>query len=189
MSYHYISFTMPDPRVLGIVGWSGSGKTTLLTRLIPLLTRRGLRIATLKHAHHEFDVDTPGKDSYEHRKAGASEVIICSARRWVQMHELGGSAEPTLADLLRKLTPCDLVLVEGFKRELHPKLEVYRPDLGEPPLYASDARVIAVATDAPLQAAHPKVVDLNDTEAVATLVLGVAAPMQQVLASLEVGRK
>src|SRR5689334_25354758 len=107
-------------KVLGIVGWSGSGKTTLLTRLIPLLVSRGLRVATLKHAHHAFDVDQPGKDSYEHRKAGASEVIVSSARRWVQMHEVGDGAEATLPELLMKLSPCDIVLIEGFKRERYP---------------------------------------------------------------------
>ncbi|MEO6081052.1 MAG: molybdopterin-guanine dinucleotide biosynthesis protein B [Steroidobacteraceae bacterium] len=176
---------MQDPRVLGIVGWSGSGKTALLIRLIPLLTARGLRVATLKHAHHEFDVDTPGKDSWEHRQAGASEVIICSARRWVQMHELGNAPEPTLAQLLRRVTPCDLVLIEGFKQEQHPKLEVYRSALGALPLYPTDAHVLAVATDTPLQGAHPPVVDLNDTEAVAAVVLRHAAPLMQVLDTLE----
>src|SRR3954471_5977440 len=109
-------------RVIGIAGWSGAGKTTLLTRLIPALVQRGLRIATIKHAHHAFDVDQPGKDSYEHRKAGASEVIVSSARRWVQMHEGGDGVEATLSQLLRRLSPCDLVLVEGFKTERHPKM-------------------------------------------------------------------
>jgi molybdopterin-guanine dinucleotide biosynthesis protein B len=175
---------MHDPLVLGLVGWSGSGKTTLLKRLLPLLVQRGLRVATIKHAHHEFDVDIPGKDSYEHRRAGASEVIVCSARRWVQMHELGGAAEPTLAQLLQRLTPCDLVLVEGFKRESHPKLEVYRPELGKPPLYVTDARVLAVASDAALPQTHPPLVDLNDASAVAEEVLRRAEPLSRVLASL-----
>lgn len=175
---------MQDPRVLGIVGWSGSGKTSLLIRLVPLLVQSGLRVATLKHAHHEFDVDTPGKDSYEHRKAGASEVIICSARRWVQMHELGNEPEPTLAALLQRVSTCDLVLIEGFKRERHPKLEVFRSVVGKVPLYPDDPQVLAVATDSPLQGAHPPVVDLNDTMAVAAQVLNCAAPMPQVLAAL-----
>jgi molybdopterin-guanine dinucleotide biosynthesis protein B len=175
---------MQDPRVLGIVGWSGSGKTSLLIRLIPLLVQRGLRVATLKHAHHEFDVDTPGKDSYEHRKAGASEVIICSARRWVQMHELGPDAEPTLGELLQRVSPCDLVLIEGFKRERHPKLEVFRAAVGMAPLYPEDPQILAVATDAPLQGAHPPVVDLNDTAAVAAQVLNCAVPLPQALAAL-----
>src|SRR3974377_1044409 len=124
-----------------MAGWSGSGKTTLITKLIPLLATRGVRVATLKHAHHSFDVDQPGKDSYEHRKAGACEVIIASERRWVQMHELGGSPEATLADLLRRVSPCDLVLVEGFKRERHPKLEVYREAVGKAALYPQDERI------------------------------------------------
>lgn len=175
---------MHDPSVLGLVGWSGSGKTTLLQRLLPLLVQRGLRVATIKHAHHEFDVDIPGKDSYEHRKAGASEVIVCSARRWVQMHELGGAAEPTLAELLQRLTPCDLVLVEGFKHERHPKLEVYRPVLGKPPLYVTDARVLAVASDAALPGTHPPWVDLNDAPAVVEQILRCAQSLPRVLASL-----
>src|ERR1700761_8926887 len=103
--------------VMGIAGWSGAGKTTLLVKLVPNLVSRGLRVATLKHAHHNFDVDHPGKDSYEHRKAGASEVIVSSARRWVQMHEIGDGPEATLAQLLARLSPCDLVLVEGFKTQ------------------------------------------------------------------------
>src|SRR5580692_5795087 len=115
---------MTSARVLGIAGWSGSGKTTLITKLIPLLGQRGVRVATLKHAHHAFDVDHPGKDSYEHRKAGAVEVIVSSARRWVQMHEVGAGQEATLAELLQRLSPCDLVLIEGFKSERHSKLEV-----------------------------------------------------------------
>jgi molybdopterin-guanine dinucleotide biosynthesis adapter protein len=175
---------MQDPRVLGIVGWSGSGKTALLIRLIPLLVQRGLRIATLKHAHHEFDVDTAGKDSYEHRKAGASEVIISSARRWVQMHELGNSAEPSLGELLQRVTPCDLVLIEGFKSERHPKLEVYRSAVGKSPLYPHDPRVRVVATDAQLTAPHPPRVDLNDTSTVVDCVLQFAEPLPIVLQQL-----
>src|ERR1700735_2196661 len=125
---------MNRAKILGIVGWSGSGKTTLIKRLIPLLAARVLRIATLKHAHHAFDVDIPGKDSYEHRKAGASEVIVSSARRWVQIHEIGdGEVEAGLGALLGRMSPCDLILVEGFKRARHPKLEVYRNAVGKPP--------------------------------------------------------
>ena len=175
---------MQHPRVLGLAGWSGSGKTTLLVRLIPFLVQRGLRIATLKHAHHEFDVDTPGKDSWEHRKAGASEVIVASSTRWVQMHELGDEPEPSLATLLRKVSPCDLVLVEGFKRERHPKLEIHRAALGKPVFYPADPAVIAVATDSPLTAPHPPRVDLNDIAAVADLVQARALPLPEVLALL-----
>lgn len=176
---------MTTTRVLGIAGWSGAGKTTLLTRLLPLLTARGLRCATIKHAHHAFDVDQPGKDSYEHRRAGASEVLICSERRWVQMHELRDEPEPTLAQLLRLLRPCDLILVEGFKRDRHAKLEVYRPALEKPPLHTDDPYVVAVATDAPAQVAHPRRVDLNDVDAVAAAVLDCAEPLVAVLARLE----
>ncbi len=185
MPQDYITSAMQPPRVLGITGWSGSGKTTLLTQLIPLLVQQGLRVTTLKHAHHAFDVDTPGKDSYEHRKAGASEVIISSARRWVQMHELGAEPEPTLAELLRRVSRCDLVLVEGFKREGHPKLEVYRPTLGKPTLYPDDPRIVAVATDQPLTGAHPPTVDLNDVQAVARTVLACARPLATVIQELD----
>src|ERR1700722_3016917 len=129
--------------VLGIVGWSGSGKTTLITKLIPLLVGRGLRIATLKHAHHTFEVDKPGKDSYGHRKAGAGEVIISSSQRWVQMHDLAGGAEATLPQLRRRLSPCDLILVEGYKSEKHTKIQVFRQAAGKDPLYPSDNHVVA----------------------------------------------
>src|ERR1700752_2584020 len=113
-------------RVIGLAGWSGSGKTTLLTRLIPCLVARGLTVSTLKHAHHDFDIDQPGKDSHSHRMAGATEVLIGSARRWALVHELRAEAETALGALLRKLSPVDLVIIEGYKRERHPKLEVLR---------------------------------------------------------------
>lgn len=175
---------LQSARVLGIVGWSGSGKTVLLTRLIPHFVAQGLRVATLKHAHHAFDVDTPGKDSYEHRKAGASEVLICSSQRWVQMHELGDAPEPTLAQLLGRLSPCDLVLVEGFKHAHHPKLEVHRPALGKAPLYPDDPRIGTVATDGALATPHRHVVDLNDIPAVARAVRDAAEPLSAVCARL-----
>ena len=178
------SSRVPGPRVLGMVGWSGSGKTTLLVKLIPLLKGRGYRIATLKHAHHAFDVDQPGKDSYEHRKAGASEVIVSSARRWVQMHEIGDGAEATFADLLRRLSPCDLVLVEGYKSERHPKMEIFRQAVGKPPLYRDDDRIIAIASDSPLADTQLPVVDLNDVAAVADVVASHAQPLTTVLAAL-----
>jgi molybdopterin-guanine dinucleotide biosynthesis protein B len=171
-------------KVLGIVGWSGSGKTTLITKLMPLLVGRGLRIATLKHAHHAFDVDQPGKDSYEHRKAGASEVIVSSARRWVQMHEIGAGAEATLPELLAKVSPCDLVLVEGFKSERHPKLEVFRQSVGKPPLHTHDELIVAVASDQPIAGLAVPRVDLNDIGAVADLVLAQAQPLAAVIARL-----
>ena len=175
---------MSEARVLGIVGWSGAGKTTLITQLIPLLSRRGLRVATLKHAHHAFDVDQPGKDSYEHRKAGACEVIVSSARRWVQMHEVGNGAEATLRELLAKVSPCDLILVEGFKTERHPKLEVFRDVTGNPPLHPIDHRIVAIASDRQFPDAEIPVVDLNDIAAVANLVLERAEPLVAVLGAL-----
>ncbi|MGB6486365.1 MAG: molybdopterin-guanine dinucleotide biosynthesis protein B [Steroidobacteraceae bacterium] len=176
---------MSSARVLGIVGWSGSGKTTLITRLIPVLIARGIRVATLKHAHHTFDVDQPGKDSYEHRKAGACEVIVSSARRWVQMHEVGDGAEATLQELLAKLSPCDLILVEGFKTERHPKLEVFREATGNPPLHPIDLRIVAIASNRPFPDAGIPVVDLNDIPAVANLVLERAEPLSAVLDALD----
>ncbi len=178
---------MHEPLVLGVAGWSGAGKTTLLKALLPLLVARGLRVATLKHAHHEFDVDVPGKDSWVHRRAGAAEVIVSSARRWVQMHELGDSPEPALADLLVRFSPCNLVLVEGFKRERHPKLEVHRPALGKPPLFPDDPFIRAIASDVALGGAHPPLVDLNDVEAVAEAVLAHAEPLGEVCARLRAG--
>jgi len=171
--------------VLGLAGWSGSGKTALILRVLPLLTARGLKVATLKHAHHGFDVDIPGKDSYEHRKAGASEVIVSSTRRWVQMHEIGSGAEATLAELLGRLSPCDLVLVEGFKAQPHPKLEVFRAAVGKPPLHPQDPRIVAIASDQPFAQARIPVVDLNDAAAVAATIVAHAAPLAAVLAALE----
>jgi molybdopterin-guanine dinucleotide biosynthesis protein B len=169
---------------LGIVGWSGSGKTVLITRLIPLLVQRGLKITTVKHAHHAFDVDQPGKDSYEHRKSGASEVLVSSARRWVQMHEVGDGAEATLGELLSRASPCDLILVEGFKGERHPKLEIYRPAVGKEPLHPQDPHIVAVATDAPLPSSKVPVVDLNNIAAVADVVMSKAEPLAGLLTRL-----
>jgi molybdopterin-guanine dinucleotide biosynthesis protein B len=179
---------MSDARVLGIAGWSGSGKTTLIIKLIPLLAQRGIRVATLKHAHHSFDVDVPGKDSYEHRKAGACEVIVSSARRWVQMHEIGAGAEATLPELLTRLSRCDLVLVEGFKSERHPKLEVFRCVVGKPPLHPQDPRIVAIASDQDFPGARIPVVDLNDIRGVGDLVYERAEPLPEVLATLRGGR-
>ena len=176
---------MSDARVLGIVGWSGSGKTVLITKLIPLLMQRGLKVATLKHAHHEFQVDQPGKDSYEHRKAGAREVIVSSARRWVQMHELTGEPEATLAQLLRRVSPCDLVLVEGFKTQRHPKMEVFRKALAMTPLHVHDERIVAVAADQAFPEARIPVVNLDDVGAIADLVCARAEPLPVALAALE----
>lgn len=170
--------------MLGIAGWSGSGKTTLITQLIPLLARRGIRVATLKHAHHSFDVDVPGKDSYEHRKAGACEVIVSSARRWVQMHEVGTGLEATLPELLARVSPCDLVLVEGFKTERHPKLEVFRSVVGKTPLHPEDPRIVAIASDREFPDAGIPVVDINDIPVVGNVVYQHAQPLSAVLAIL-----
>jgi molybdopterin-guanine dinucleotide biosynthesis adapter protein len=179
---------MSASRVLGIAGWSGSGKTTLIAKLIPLLIARGLKVAAVKHAHHSFEVDQPGKDSYAMRAAGASEVIVSSARRWVQMHELGTGTEATLADLLGRVTPCDLVLIEGYKTQGHPKLEVFRRALGMPALHLSDPRVVAVAADQAFPEAAIPVVNLDDIPAITELVCARAEPLAAVLAALEAAR-
>jgi len=154
-------------KVLGLAGWSGSGKTTLLVALIPELKRRGLTVSTIKHAHHAFDVDTPGKDSWRHREAGAREVLVSSDRRWALMHELRGAPEARLDELLAQLAPVDLVLVEGFKTERHEKLEVWRRSLGKPLLAAADAQVLAVACDGPAPESPAPVLDLNAPAAIA----------------------
>jgi molybdopterin-guanine dinucleotide biosynthesis protein B len=171
-------------RVIGIAGWSGAGKTTLLKRLIPELIGRGHSVSTLKHAHHAFDIDRPGKDSYEHRQAGATEVLIASANRFALMHELRGQPEPRLADLLARLTPVDLVLVEGFKVAEHRKIEVYRRENDKPPLHPGDAHVVAVASDTPFPYAGRPVVDIDDVAAIADLVLAHAEPAAALLPRL-----
>ena len=173
-------------RVIGVAGWSGAGKTTLLTRLIPLLIKRGMRISTLKHAHRGFDIDRPGKDSYEHRAAGASEVLVSSARHYALLHNLGpGEKEPALPELLRLLAPVDLVLVEGFKEFAHPKIEVHRSANGKPLLYGNAPNIRAIATDAAELAVEIPVVDLNDAQGIAELALANAEPIETVLADLE----
>jgi molybdopterin-guanine dinucleotide biosynthesis protein B len=134
-------------KLLGFAGYSGSGKTTLLEKVIPLLKQHGLSISVIKHAHHDFDIDRPGKDSFRHREAGAQEVLIASGYRWALMHELRGETEPTLEELCARLTPCDLVLVEGFKFSAIPKLEVHRLATGHPLLYPDDPQIVAVVTD------------------------------------------
>lgn len=171
---------MTAMRIIGLAGWSGSGKTTLVTKVIPVLVGRGLKIATVKHAHHDFDTDQPSKDSWLHRAAGASEVAIVSSRRWAIVHELGGDAEPPLTDMLEKLSPVDLVIVEGFKRHAHPKLEVYRAAVGKPMLYLDDDCIVAIATDAPLPQAHVPVVMLDDIESIANVLQAEALPREQI---------
>jgi molybdopterin-guanine dinucleotide biosynthesis protein B len=157
-------------RLIGLAGWSGSGKTTLLVKLLPVLIARGRRVSTLKHAHHAFDVDQPGKDSYNHRQAGAHEVLISSARRWALMHELRADAEPTLAELVPHLSPVDLVIVEGFKTENHPKLEVHRSTVGKPLLYPNDPHIVAIASDVDAADVALPSARLDDIEAIADLV-------------------
>lgn len=162
-------------KIFGIVGMSGSGKTELLIKLIPELKSRGVRVSTMKHTHHNFDIDKPGKDSYRHRQAGADEVLISSAGRWALVHELRDEPEPGLDDLLAHMKPVDLVLVEGFKRERHDKLEVYRPRLEKEFLAPTNQTVVAVATDetsAPAVAALDRpVLNLDDVGAVADFIL------------------
>lgn len=161
-------------KVFGIAGYSGSGKTTLLEKLLPRLIARGLSVSVIKHAHHNFDVDQPGKDSYRHRAAGASEVLLASSARWVLMNELRGAPEPSLDAYLARFSPCDLILVEGFKQEAIPKIEVHRPANGKPPLWPENPHVVAVACDEPQAATlppHLPVLDLNDVEAIADFIL------------------
>ncbi|MEY4679462.1 MAG: molybdopterin-guanine dinucleotide biosynthesis protein B [Alphaproteobacteria bacterium] len=158
-------------KVFGLAGWSGSGKTTLLVRLIPALVARGLSVSTIKHAHHAFDVDRPGKDSHSHRLAGAREVMVSSANRFALMHELRGAPEPTVEELVARMSPVDLLLIEGFKHHAHDKLEVHRPALGKPLLAPDDPRVVAVASDVPLGGLPVPRLPLDDIEAIAGFVV------------------
>ncbi len=171
---------MTATRIIGLAGWSGSGKTTLVTKVIPVLVKRGLKVATVKHAHHDFDTDQPGKDSWLHRQAGASEVAIVSSRRWALVHELGDEPEPPLAAVLAKLSAVDLVIVEGFKRHAHPKLEVYRAEVGKPLLHPDDDCIVAIATDAPLPDAQVPVLNLDDIDRIATVLNAEALPREQI---------
>jgi molybdopterin-guanine dinucleotide biosynthesis adapter protein len=167
-------------RIVGLAGWSGSGKTTLITKVIPVLVGRGLKIATVKHAHHEFDLDQPGKDSWLHRAAGASEVMVASSRRWALIHELSGEPEPPLKDLLAKLAPADLVIIEGFKRHAHPKLEVYRATVNKPLLHPDDDCIVAIASDGHLPQAPLPVLLLDDIEGIANVLQAEALPLDRI---------
>jgi molybdopterin-guanine dinucleotide biosynthesis protein B len=158
-------------KIFGLAGWSGSGKTTLLVRLIPEFTRAGLRVSTLKHAHHNFDVDQPGKDSYEHRTAGATEVMVSSANRFALMHELRGASEPSVEELIAHMTPVDLLIIEGFKAHAHDKLEVHRSSVGKPLLCTGDPRIVAIASDTKLDGVSLKQLDLNDVAAIADFIV------------------
>jgi molybdopterin-guanine dinucleotide biosynthesis protein B len=161
---------MAAPRVFGFAGWSGSGKTTLIEQLVPRFTAQGLVVSLVKHAHHEFDIDRPGKDSFRHREAGCREVLITSAARWALQHELRGRPELTLDQALQRLSACDLALVEGFKASAIAKLEVHRASLGRPLLHPRDPRIVAVASDGPLASTLP-VLPLQDPDVVATFIL------------------
>jgi molybdopterin-guanine dinucleotide biosynthesis adapter protein len=157
-------------KIFGFAGWSGSGKTTLIEKLIPRFVQKGLRVSLIKHAHHTFDVDKEGKDSYRHRQAGATEILVTSSRRWVLMHELRGAHEPTFDEQVKHISPCDLLLVEGFKHAPIPKLEVWRAQTGEALLHPNDAHIVAVATDVKIETKLP-VLDLNDDAAIADFIL------------------
>ena len=167
-------------RIIGLAGWSGSGKTTLITKLIPCLIARGVRVSTLKHAHHGFDLDQPGKDSFFHRTAGATEVIISSAKRWAILHELREEPEWDLGALVAKMSPVDLVVVEGFKRDAFPKLEIHRAANGKPLIHPEDPHIVAIASDVALPQAKVPIVDLNDIDAIADLLLKCAVPVTAV---------
>src|SRR5258708_27648043 len=169
-------------RIIGLAGWQGSGKTTLLAKVIPCLVARGRTVSTIKHAHRSFDIDQPGKDSHSHRIAGATEVLVGSGQRWAIVHELRGEAEPTLAMLLEKASPVDLVLVEGYKGGSHPKLEVYRAAVGKPLLHPDDPAIVAIASDEPLPSARVPVVDLDDVERIVDILLRHAAPVDSLKA-------
>jgi molybdopterin-guanine dinucleotide biosynthesis protein B len=181
-------------RVLGLAGWSGAGKTTLLAKLIPVLNARGYSVSTLKHAHHMFDIDKPGKDSYLHREAGAREVLVASGARWALMHELRDEDEPRLADLLGHMSPVDFILVEGFKRDKHVKMEIHRRDNTKPWLYPDDSSIGAIISDADVNAgdgagalaagSSPTTLPrahLDDMEGIANLVVDLAWPLDETL--------
>lgn len=157
-------------KVFGFAGYSGAGKTTLIEQLIPRFVMEGLRVSLIKHAHHGFDLDRPGKDSFRHREAGATEVFLVSSQRWVLMHELRGQPEPSLEEQLAHMSPCDLVLVEGFKYTAIPKMEVHRQANGKPLIYPENANVVALASDTRLESPLPWI-DLNDVDGIAAFIL------------------
>jgi molybdopterin-guanine dinucleotide biosynthesis protein B len=169
-------------KVIGLVGWSGAGKTTLLSRIIPYLREQGLRVSVVKHAHHDFDVDVPGKDSWVHRQSGAEEVLVTSANRWALMHELRGDPEGRLTDLLRKMSPVDLVIVEGFKSEPYPKIEVHRHAAGKALLFPDDPAIAAIVTDAAIETTLP-LAHLDDIPAIAGLMRTYATSIEDMLAA------
>ena len=158
-------------KIFGLAGWSGSGKTTLMVNLIPELVGRGLSVSTMKHAHHDFDIDQPGKDSYEHRQAGAREVMISASKRWALMHEVRKEVEPSVDELIARMTPVDLLLVEGFKWHAHSKMEIYRPILGKPLLQNNDPNIVAVASDENIDDLTVPVFDLNNIISIADFII------------------
>jgi molybdopterin-guanine dinucleotide biosynthesis adapter protein len=158
-------------KIFGLAGWSGSGKTTLIVKLIPELVGRGYSISTMKHAHHEFDIDQPGKDSYEHRQAGANEVMISASKRWALMHEVRDEEEPSVDELIARMSPVDILLVEGFKWHAHPKMEIHRPVVGKPLLQLDDPEIIAVASDEELSDLSVPVLELNNISAIADFII------------------
>jgi molybdopterin-guanine dinucleotide biosynthesis protein B len=157
-------------RLVGFAGWSGAGKTSLMIRVIPILTRRGFTVSTVKHAHHAFDIDRPGKDSWLHREAGATEVMVASANRFALIHELRGADEPGLEELLSRMTPTDIVLVEGFRHGLHRKIEIFRPELDKPALHPGDPMIVAIASPAPPERSALPWLPLDDAEAIAEFI-------------------
>ena len=169
-------------KVIGLAGWSGAGKTTLLTRVIPYFIEQGLRVSVIKHAHHSFDVDVPGKDSWVHRQSGAEEVLVSSVNRWALMRELRGAPEPRLPELLKKMSPVDLVVVEGFKSEPHRKIEVHRKANGKATLFPDDPAIAGIATDAEVETTLP-VAHLDDIPAVAAMMRQYARAVEDVLAA------
>ena len=156
-------------KIFGVTGWKNSGKTGLMERLITEFTARGLTVSSIKHAHHSFDIDHPGRDSYRHRDAGARQVLLASRNRWALMHELRDEDEPSLGDLLKQLSPVDLVLIEGYKRDRHPKIEAHRKETGQPLIAPEDETIVAVASDTPVSVDRP-VLDLNDTASIANFI-------------------
>jgi molybdopterin-guanine dinucleotide biosynthesis protein B len=168
-------------RIIGLAGWQGSGKTTLLAKVIPRLVARGRTVSTIKHAHDGFDIDQPGKDSHTHRLAGATEVLIGSGKRFALMHELRGAPEPSLRELLACLAPVDLVIIEGYKMQPHPKLEVHRASVGKPLLHPNDSWIVAVASDMPLPGTELPVIGLDDIETIADVLMVESAPLARVL--------
>lgn len=166
-------------RIIGLAGWSGAGKTTLVTQLIPIFRARGLKVSTVKHAHKGFDIDLPGKDSHRHREAGATEVFVASGVRWALVHELRDEPEPDLADIIPMLAPVDLLIVEGFKRHRHPKLEIYRPEVGKPLLHPDDDYIVAITSNAEVPEAKVPVIPIGDIEKIADVMTVEAMPAER----------